>query len=99
MMRNTAALADGQFGSADIEVAIDLQGVAVDDFSVELFGNQERQMALSGPGGTGNRNQGSLACVWLYEVRGICGQTPLYNENMISEPRRGCRAAEKRVGP
>jgi hypothetical protein len=98
MMRNTTALREGQFGSADIEVAIDLQGVAVDDFSVEPFGKQKCQIALSGPGGTGDCNQRSLARVWLYVVRGICGQTPLYNENMISEPRRGCRAAEKRVG-
>jgi hypothetical protein len=99
MMRNITALGEGQLGSADIEVAIDLQRVAIDDFSVELLGNEERQIALSGPGGTGDCNQGSLARVWLYVVRGICGQTPLYNKNMISEPRRGCRAAEKRVGP
>ena len=96
MMRNTAALGEGQLGSADIEVAIDLQRVAVDDFSVKLFGNQQRQIALSRPGGTGHCNQGSGGRVRLYVVWGICGQTPLYNENMISVPRRGCRAAEKR---
>jgi hypothetical protein len=31
-------------------------------------------------------------------VRGICGQTPLYNEKRVFEPRRVSRAAEKRVG-
>jgi hypothetical protein len=36
--------------------------------------------------------------VCLYGVWGFCCQTPLYNENMVFEPPRGCRLAEKRVG-
>ena len=95
VMGNTATLGQRQFGSADIKVAIHLERVAVDNFSVELFRKQKCQIALSGSGGTGDCNQGSIGCVWLYVVWGICGQTPLYNENMVFEPRRGCRAAGK----
>ena len=37
VMGNAAALGQRQLGGADIKVAIHLQGVAVDDFAVELF--------------------------------------------------------------
>src|ERR1700690_2712504 len=97
-MGNTTTLGQRQFGSADIKVAIHLQGVAVDDFSVEMFGEQECEIALSGSGWTGDRNQGPFRRVSLYGVWGSCGQTPLYNEKMVLVPRRGCRVAEKRVG-
>ncbi len=39
VMGDTTALGQRQFGSADIKVAIHLQRVAVDNFSVELFRN------------------------------------------------------------
>ena len=98
MMGNTATLGQRQFGSADIKVAVHLERVAVDNFSVELFRKQKGEVALSGSGGAGDCNQVSFGCVWLYGVWVFCGQTPLYNKNMVFEPRRGCRAAEKRVG-
>ena len=41
VMGNSAALGQGQLGGADIEMAIHLQGVAVDDFAIELFGDQK----------------------------------------------------------
>ena len=83
-MGNTTALFLRQFGSADIEVAIHLKGVAIDNFSIELFRDPECQIALSRSCGTANCNQWSLRRVWVYEVWGFNGQTPLYNESMVS---------------
>ena len=41
VMGNAAALGQGQLGGADIKVAIHLQGVAVDNFSVEHLRDQQ----------------------------------------------------------
>ena len=84
VMGNSAAFGQRQFGRADIEVAIHLQGVAVDNFAVELFRDQKCEIALSGSGGTGDCNQWSFGCVCGYGVRDFCGQTPLYNEKRFS---------------
>ena len=98
VMGNTAALGQRQFRRANIEVAIYLQRVAVDNFSVELFRDEKCQIALSRSGRAGDCNQWPVGYVCLYGVWGFCCQTPLYNENMVFEPPRGCRLAEKRVG-
>ena len=60
---NPAAFFRRQLGGADIEVAEDLQGIAVDDFTVEFFSDCEGQIAFSGAGGTDNRNQRVLCRV------------------------------------
>jgi len=41
VMGNAASLGHGQFGGADVKVAIHLQGVAVDDLSIEFFGDPQ----------------------------------------------------------
>jgi len=98
MVRNTPPLGWRQFCGAYVEMAIHLQRIAVDDLAVEFFGEQKSQVALSGAGGTYDCNQRPPRCVRDSSVWGFCGQTPLYNEKTDFEPRRGCRAAEKRVG-
>ena len=65
MVGNTAPLGGRQFGGADIEVAIHLQRIAVDDFAVELLGNHKCQIALSRAGRTGDCNQGPVGYVCL----------------------------------
>ncbi len=96
-MWNTTALPFRQLGGADIEMAVDLQGVAVDDFAMEILGNLKGQVALSGPGRAGDCNQWHIGHVCVYRAWGICGQTPLYNKKKFFDPMRGCREAEKRV--
>ena len=51
MMRDLAALGGRCFGGADIEPAIDLYGVVVDDLAVEFRGQMEGQRALTASGG------------------------------------------------
>ena len=98
VVRDTAPLGNRQFRSADIEMAIHLQRIAIDDFTVEFFGEQKSQIALSRAGRAYDCNQRPRRCVRDSSVWGFCGQTPLYNEKTDFVPRRGCRAAEKRVG-
>ena len=98
VMRDAAPLGRRQFRGADIEMAIHLQRIAVDDLTVEFFGEQKGQIALSGAGRPNDCNQRPRRCVRDSSVWGFCGQTPLYNEKTDFVPRRGCRAAEKRVG-
>jgi len=54
-----------QLGGSDIEVAVDLEGIAVYDFSIEFRGNGQGQVAFSGARGAHYRNQG--------EFRHVCG--------------------------
>src|SRR6266567_2408232 len=96
-MWNTTAFPFRQFGGADIEMAVDLQGITTDDFAMETLRNLKGQIALSGPGRAGDCNQRQIGHVWVYRAWGICGQTPLYNKKKFFDPMRGCREAEKRV--
>jgi len=96
-MRNTTALPLRQFGGADVEMAVDLQGVTIDDFAMEILSNLKGQFALSGPGWSSDCNQWHIGRVCVYGAWGICGQTPLYNKKKFFDPMRGCREAEKRV--
>ena len=60
-MGNTTALVERQFGSADIEMAIHLQGVAINDLTAESFGDGQGQFAFSAPGGANDGNQRQIS--------------------------------------
>ena len=57
MMRHPAPIFQGGFGRRDVEAAIDLQGIAADDLSVESLGNAEREIGLAGAGGSQDNEQ------------------------------------------
>ena len=46
-MGNTAALLDWELRRANVKVAIYLQGVAIDDLSIESLSDEKCQIALS----------------------------------------------------
>ena len=94
MVRNAAPLVKRQLGGADVEMAVDLQRVAVDDFAVEPLRDFQRQIAFSGAGGAGHCNQREFHYVCNDERTGgeeshgmgcshVCIETPLYNINVI----------------
>ncbi len=63
-MRNTASFGEWGPGRTNIEVAVDLDGVAIDDFAVEAFCNMKGEAALAGAGRTndGDEGQSSSRC-------------------------------------
>jgi hypothetical protein len=65
MMRNSAPLVRAQFGRADIEMAIYLERIAVDDFSLERLGQKQRQIAFPRSGGSHQRNHRAPRSVFL----------------------------------
>jgi hypothetical protein len=48
VMRNSFALLERDFGCGDLDLFIDLYGVAVDDLAVELKGNFDSEGAFAG---------------------------------------------------
>ena len=56
-MGDAEAFGSGQFGGADIKIAEDLNGVAVEDFALEAAGDVEGESALPGSGGPGDGDQ------------------------------------------
>ena len=69
-MRNAALLRHRQLRRANVEVAINLQRIAIDDFAIELAGQEQSQIALSGAGRTDHRNQWPRCRVTVYSVGG-----------------------------
>ena len=61
-MRDSLLLGGRDFCGADIEMAIDLRGIADEDFAVEFFGEGDGQRGFSG--GCGAEDDG--------EARGLC---------------------------
>jgi hypothetical protein len=57
MMRDSSLFSHGSFGGANIEIAINLDGVAIDDFSVELTRQVNGQAGFSGSRGAENDNE------------------------------------------
>src|ERR1019366_5537771 len=57
MMRDALPLGKRQFGGPDIEIMVDLNRIAVQDLTLEMPGDMEREAALSRPRGSGNRQQ------------------------------------------
>ena len=66
---NAAAFLERELGGADVEVAEDLEGVAVDDLAVEFLSNRKGQIALSGTGGPDDRNQWAIRARQRLQVR------------------------------
>lgn len=50
MMRGAGAFCGSRLGGADFEFAVHGHGIAIDDFSVEMFGEGEGKRGLSGGG-------------------------------------------------
>ncbi len=57
---NGAAIGEGEFGGADVEAGVELDGVEVDDFAVETFGEGESEGGLPSPGGPGDGDEGKV---------------------------------------
>ena len=57
VMWNAPPFFGRHFGSTDVEVAVDLQRIAIEDFAVELLRDFECQIALSRAGRAHHRNQ------------------------------------------
>src|ERR1017187_6906337 len=70
VVRDAAAFRERQFRRADVEIPVDLEGIAVDDFAPELFRHEKCEIALSGARGTGHRNQRAFGRVWWYSGAG-----------------------------
>ena len=54
MVRNAAARALCRFRAADVEAAIDLDRVVVDDLAADAFGQAKSEIRFSDAGGTGD---------------------------------------------
>jgi len=52
VMRNAAPFSDRQFGRPDLKSAIDLDGIAIDDFTLEGLGEHQGEVAFSGASGS-----------------------------------------------
>ena len=60
MVRDAGAVGGGGFGGADVEAAIDGDGVAGEDFGVEAFGEVEGEGGFSAGGGADDDEEGGL---------------------------------------
>jgi hypothetical protein len=65
-VRNTAPVALRKFGRADVEEAVDLDRVAIDDLAREFRRNTQGEFGLSTPGGSGYGDQGILILTQRY---------------------------------
>ena len=76
MVGYAAARGGRRFGRADIEAAVQLEGIAIDDFTREGFGDAQRQLALSRCGRTHDRHQRISAATSCH--RNVCGAPGLH---------------------
>ena len=60
VVRDAAAGLEGEFGRAEVEMAVDLQGIAIHDFPAEFRGNLQCQVAFTRTGRTEDGNQRKL---------------------------------------
>lgn len=60
VMRDAASRRQGKLGRPDIQPSIELNGIAIEDFSLERFGEKERKLALACAGGSEHGNQRPL---------------------------------------
>jgi tetratricopeptide (TPR) repeat protein len=58
VVRRVLAFGGGELGGANVEPTEDLEGVGVDDFSVETAGEGEGQIAFAGAGGADDSKEG-----------------------------------------
>jgi hypothetical protein len=57
VMRDTALFCGWDFGGRDVQAAIDLHRIAIDDFTIEAFGECEAKIAFAGSGRADYCNQ------------------------------------------
>ena len=57
VVRDAAALGDGQFRGADVHPAVQLHGVGVHDLAADAFGHRERQRGFTGAGRADDRDR------------------------------------------
>jgi hypothetical protein len=65
MVRYATAGSGGRLGRADVEAAVKLEGIAIDDFTRKDFGDAQGQIGLSRCGRTDDHDQGPfwiMAC-------------------------------------
>jgi len=60
MVRCVSTSGDRRFGGANVEPAIQLQGVAIDDFAAESRGEFERQCGFTGPRWSGDGDESGI---------------------------------------
>jgi hypothetical protein len=60
VVRYPAALRFRRFGGADVESAVELEGIAIDDFAGEFLANAQCESAFARPGWTGDDQEGVL---------------------------------------
>jgi len=65
VMGNTPSLTFRQLGRPYVEMAKNLQRIAIDDFAMELLRDLQRQFALAGTRRTSDSNQWASACVTI----------------------------------
>ena len=83
VVRDAAALGDGELGGADVHAAVQLHGVGVHDLAAEAFGDVERQLRLAGAGRPDDRDR----------PRGHGAQTPTKYPTPYGAPRTSSLAA------
>jgi hypothetical protein len=67
MVRYATARGGGRLGRADVEAAVKLEGVAIDDFTRKHIGDAQGQVALSRCGRTDDHYQGPF-CIMATHV-------------------------------
>jgi hypothetical protein len=68
MVRSTRALCEARLGRADVELSIDGYRVAIDDLSMELFSESQRQSSFSAGRGSKNDYQERRDTLTLFET-------------------------------
>jgi hypothetical protein len=58
MMRDAGPLSGGSFRGADVEAAVDLKGIAIDDFAMTVAGEGESEVAFAGGCGSADDEKG-----------------------------------------
>ena len=62
VVRDAAALGNGQFRGADVHAAVELHGVGIHDFTADPFGHRQRQRGLTRAGRADDRDRPAHGC-------------------------------------
>ena len=111
VVRNAAALRQRELGGADVEMAKDLEGVAVDHLTVEFFCNQQApgrscpslsvqpRQPVDDPVRQRVQGRGSPVFTSTDVVSPFCRKSPVYNEKVISTLLGASLAVERKNIP
>ena len=91
MMRDSSACLRGRLGAADIEPAIELNGIEVDDFSLRRFSQMQGEIRFSDAGGTRDDNDHARS---LAASAGHVGALVLSRQN-VAQMRSAVDGAER----